>query len=52
LPLPSEHVTPQGVKVKVTPLEKIQNQYREKREYVSDDEGSRYEIVLRYNSVA
>jgi hypothetical protein len=52
LPLPSEHVTPQGIKVKVTPLEKIQNQYREKREYVSDDEGSRYEIVLRYNSVA
>jgi hypothetical protein len=38
--------------VKVTPLEKIQNQYREKREYVSDDKGSRYEIVLRYNSVA
>jgi hypothetical protein len=52
LPLPSEHVTPQGIKVKVTPLEKIPQQYREKREYVSDDEGSRYEIVLRYNRIA
>jgi hypothetical protein len=38
--------------VKVTPLEKIPNRYREKREYVRDDEGSRYEIVLRYNRVA
>lgn len=52
LPLPTEHVTPQGIKVKVTPLEKIPQQYREKREYVSDDEESRYEIVLRYNRLA
>jgi hypothetical protein len=52
LPLPSEHVTPQGIKVKVTPLEKIPQQYREKREYASDDEESRYEIVLRYNRLA
>jgi hypothetical protein len=49
LPLPSEHITPQGIKVKVTPLDKIPQQYRELREYVSDDEESRYEIVLRYN---
>lgn len=52
LPLPSEHVTPGGIKVKVTPLEKIPQQYRERREYISDDEDSRYEIVLRYNRVA
>jgi hypothetical protein len=52
LPAPSEYVTPQGIKVKVTPLEKIPQQYRERREYVSDDEESRYEIVLRYNRVA
>jgi hypothetical protein len=52
LPLPSEHTTPQGIKVKVTPLDKITQQYREKREYASDDEESRYEIVLRYNRVA
>lgn len=52
LPLPSEHVTAQGIKVKVTPLEKIPQQYRERREYVSDDEDSRYEIELRYNRVA
>ena len=51
LPLQSEHVTPQGIKVKVTPLDKIDKQYREQREYVSDDEESRYEIVLRYNRV-
>ena len=52
LPLPSEHVTPQGIKVKVTPLEKIPQQYRERREYISDDEESHYEIVLRYNRLA
>jgi hypothetical protein len=52
LPSPSEHVTAQGIKVKVTPLDKIPQQYRERREYVSDDEESRYEIVLRYNRTA
>lgn len=52
LPLPSEHITPQGIKVKVTPLDKIPQQYRERREYISDDEESSYEIVLRYNRVA
>jgi hypothetical protein len=52
LPLPSEHITPQGIKVKVTPLDKVPQQYRERREYISDDEESRYEIVLRYNRVA
>jgi hypothetical protein len=38
--------------VKVVPLEKIPTQYRERREYRSDEEDSRYEIVLRYNRVA
>ncbi len=38
LPSPSEHVTAQGIKVKVTPLEKVPQQYRERREYISDDE--------------
>jgi hypothetical protein len=52
LPLPTEHVSPQGIKVKVTPLDKIPQQYRERREYRSDDEESRYEIVIRYNRVA
>ncbi len=52
LPLPSEHVSPQGIKVKVTPLEKVPQQYRERREYISDDEDSRYQIVLRYNRLA
>lgn len=52
LPLPTEQVTPQGIRVKVTPLDKIPQQYRERREYISDDEDSRYEIVLRYNRLA
>ncbi len=52
LPAPSEHITGGGIRVKVTPLEKITQQYRERREYISDDEDSRYEIVLRYNRLA
>ncbi len=52
LPPASEHVTPQGIKVRVTPLGIIPGQYRERREYISDDEDSRYEIVLRYNRLA
>ncbi len=54
LPMPgvAEYVTQQGIKVKVVPLEKIPTQYRERREYRSDAEDSRYEIVLRYNRVA
>ena len=52
LPPPSEHITAQGIKVRVTPLGKIPGQYRERREYISDDEDSRYEIVFRYNRLA
>lgn len=52
LPAASEHTTPQGIRVRVTPLDKIPGQYRERREYISDDEDSRYEIVFRYNRVA
>jgi len=54
LPLPeiAQYVSQQGIKVKAIPLEKIPTQYRERREYVSDEEDSRYEIVLRYNRVA
>ncbi len=52
LPPASEHVTPQGIKVRVTPLGKIPGQYRERREYISDDEDSRYEIVFRYTRLA
>jgi hypothetical protein len=52
LPIPSEHITPQGIRVKVTPLEKIPQQYRERREYISDDESSSYEIVYRYNRLS
>jgi hypothetical protein len=48
LPLPeiTQYVSQRGIKVKVVPLEKIPTQYRERREYRSDEEDSRYEIVL------
>jgi hypothetical protein len=52
MPPAIEYKTQDGIKVKVTPLEKIPTQYKEKREYISDAEDSRYEIVLRYNRVA
>ena len=52
LPAASEYVTPQGIQVKVTPLDKSAGQYRERREYISDEEDSRYEIVFRYNRLA
>jgi hypothetical protein len=52
LPVVAEYISQQGIKVKVVPLEKIPTQYRERREYRSDKEDSRYEIVLRYNRVA
>lgn len=52
LPAASEYVTPQGIKVKVTPLDKIPGQYRERRAYISDDEDSQYEIVFRYTRLA
>jgi hypothetical protein len=51
-PLVAELTTSGGIKVKVTPLEKGPSEYRERREYVSEDEESRYEITLRYNRVA
>jgi hypothetical protein len=50
-PAPSEYPTAAGIQVKVTPLEKTATQYRERREYISSEEDSRYEIVLRYNRV-
>jgi hypothetical protein len=54
LPMPAiaPFTTQQGIKVKVVQLDKIPTQYRERREYRSDDEDSRCEIVLRYNRIA
>jgi hypothetical protein len=52
LPSPSNHTSQQGIKVTVAPLEKIPNQYRERRDYRSDDEDSIYQITFRYNRVA
>jgi hypothetical protein len=51
-PVLSQHITSGGLDVNVTPLDKRPQQFKERREYVSDDEESRYEIELRYNRVA
>ena len=34
------------------PLDKEAAEFTERREYISDDEESRYEIYLRYNRLA
>ena len=41
-----------GIDVKVAPVEKIPLQYRERREYASSEEDSRYAIVYRFNRTA
>ncbi len=53
LPLPSPSSAPstENITININPLEKLPNQYRERREYVSSAEDSRYEIVYRYNRV-
>lgn len=51
-PLITHHTSPLGLGVNVTPLEKSALTYREFREYVADEEDSRYEIYLRYNRTA
>ena len=53
-PAPQEgpYTTERGIEVKTTPLDKIPLQYRERREYISAEEDSRYEIVYRWNRVA
>ena len=52
LPVTRSFDTQEGIQVNVFPLEKIPSQYRERREYVSDEQESRYEIVYRVNRVA
>jgi hypothetical protein len=49
LPAARSFSTEHGIVVNVSPLEKIPSQYREVREYVSDEQESRYEIVYRVN---
>ena len=52
LPKVSTFSTEGDIDVTVTPQEKIPTQYREGRQYRSDDEDSRYEIVSRFNRTA
>jgi hypothetical protein len=52
MPLPSTLPSIEDITINISPLEKIPSQYRERREYVSSREDSRYEIVLRYNRVS
>ncbi len=46
------HQSPQDLEVVVTPLDKTALTYREFREYVAEEEDSRYEVYLRYNRTA
>jgi hypothetical protein len=46
------HRSPQDLNVVVTPLGKSALTHREFREYVAEDEDSRYEVYLRYNRTA
>lgn len=48
----TRHPSPQDLEVVVTPLGKTALTYREFREYVAEDEDSRYEVHLRYNRTA
>ena len=52
MPVVAPYVTHQGIGVEVVPLDKLPVTYRERRQYRSDEEDSRYEIVLRYERVA
>ena len=54
LPLPSadQYAATDDITVEITPLEKIPQQYKERRTYNSDDEDSRYQLFLRYNRLA
>ena len=51
-PAPAEFPATDDISVKVTPLDKIPQQFSERREYSSEDEDSRYELTLRYNRLA
>ncbi len=52
MPAASAFRTEGDIDVEVKPLDKLPQQYREMREYASDDEDSRYEITYRFNRVA
>ena len=49
-PEPVNYTSSGGIKVTTETLTK-DIQYTEKRKYISDDEGSKYHITLRYNRV-
>lgn len=51
-PTTAPFTTEGGIEVSVAPVDKVPLQYRERREYVSDDEESRYAIVYRFNRTA
>jgi hypothetical protein len=48
----SSHDATDDITVTLNPLGKLPNQYREFRQYISSDEESQYELVLRYNRTA
>ena len=46
------HDVTDDIRVQLNPQEKLPNQYREFRTYISSEEESQYELVLRYNRTA
>ena len=52
LPDSTSFTTEGGIKVTVEPQDKLPTQYRELREYRSDDQDSRYAIAWRFNQTA
>ena len=51
-PSPTQFSATEDISVKVSPVDKLPLQYRELREYHSDDEDSNYQLTLRYNRIA
>jgi hypothetical protein len=51
-PAPAEYVTTSDIDVSVAPVSKGGSEYLESRTYDCEDEGSRYEIRIRYSRVA
>lgn len=51
-PATGAFTTEQGIRVTVTPQEKVPLQYRERRDYHAPDEESRYAVICRFNRTA
>lgn len=51
-PTTAPFTTEGGIRVSATPIDKVPLEYRERRDYVSNEEDSRYALVYRFNRTA